>query len=53
MPHILHNPAFESMPDYECNVFAPFRQAIMTTNNITEDKAIAQLIQMWITDIAE
>jgi multidrug efflux pump subunit AcrA (membrane-fusion protein) len=53
MPHILHNPAFESMPDYEHDVFAPFRQAIMNTNNITEDEAIAQLVQMWITDIAE
>jgi hypothetical protein len=41
------------MPDYECDVFAPFRQAIMNTNNVTEDEAIAQLVQIWTTDIAK
>jgi hypothetical protein len=53
MPHILHNPSFESMPDYEHDVFALFRQAIMNSNNVTEEEAIAQLVQMWTTDIAK
>jgi hypothetical protein len=53
MPRILHNPSFETIPDYERDVFALIRQAIMNMNNITEDEAIAQLTQTWTADIEE
>jgi hypothetical protein len=53
MPRLLHNPFLEAMPDYERDVFAPVRQAIMNTNNVKEEEAVAQLTQMWTTDIEE
>jgi hypothetical protein len=53
MPHILHNLSFETIPDYEHDIFALIRQAIMNMNNIMEDEAIAQLTQTWTADIEE